>query len=91
MQKIQAILYSIPLIGLSVVVGFGVSAYTKLHWSSASIFTGCVLILLGTWLFEDDARTEVDNIRNDVNRNNSINYFLVLVLCILGIWIQIRI
>lgn len=97
MNKILPALYAIPLILLSTGIGYGVSAVTKLNWLSAAMFSAVAMILVGTWIFEDDANDVPENsgdaggLKNDIRKNNTINYLLVLVLAGLGVWLQVNI
>ncbi len=101
MTKLLPILYAAPMILLSIGSGCGLSKITELHWESGSLFAAVVMILIGTWVFEDDARLMIEdreedieaseNIERDVHKNSTINYLLVLFLAGLGVWLQVRI
>ena len=101
MNKLLPIFYATPLILLSIGIGYCLSVATELNWASGSLFSAVAMILVGTWIFEDDAESMIDDmgkgmkeakeLRKDVRTNNTINYLLVLILAGLGIWLQVSI
>lgn len=98
MKKLLPLLYATPLILISSALGYGVSIFTNLGWPSASLFSAAALLMVGTWIFQDDANlmaeepgkssAEVASINSDIRKNNIIGYSLVIALVIFGLWLQ---
>ncbi len=101
MKKLLPLLYASPLILISVAIGYGVSVFSNLSWPSASFFSAAALLLVGTWIFEDDANVitddqaktneEIKSIKSDIRKSNIIGYSLVIVLVVGGTWLQFSI
>ncbi|HEY9036769.1 MAG TPA: hypothetical protein VIM96_08685 [Pseudomonadales bacterium] len=71
--------------------------YYPIKWVSASMFVACALLLLGTFIFENDglviaeeagSRVKTAEIKAGIEKNNTVNYLLILVLLGLGAWLQ---
>jgi hypothetical protein len=94
-EHLESLLFSLPLIGISVGVGYGISRVVALNWFSASLFVSCALLMIGTWLFSDDADVMISEcgddaekageLRRDARRNETINSALILILLLVGV------
>jgi len=101
MKRLLPLLYASPLILISIAIGYGISVFSNINWPSSSLFSAAGLLLVGTWIFEDDANVmaddqgktnaEIKDIKTDIRKSNIIGYSLVTVLVVCGTWLQLSI